>query len=449
VGRSRKKLSDQPFELDITGLDSKGMGLAEHEGKKLRVYDVLPGEKVLARYLFGRSYRGKAEMLEVLQASADRVEPRCPHFGYCSACSLQHLSMEAQLQRKEAALLQCLRETGHVEPAEIYAPLSGPQWNYRRKARLSVRDVAAKDRVLIGFRERNGRFVADMDECHILRSEIADTLPDLSRLVETLECRATIPQIEVACGDGQCALIIRHLEELSGSDTEILRSFANATGIGVYLQPGSPDSIHLLAPEDLQLHYEIEDMGLRFHFEPLDFTQVNGGLNQQMVIRALELLDPQLEDKILDLFCGLGNFTLPLASRAGSVTGVEGSEAMVERGRSNASLNSLTNVDFHAADLYQPGDEPLWPEAGFNKILLDPPRSGAQELLPWIGASKVNRVLYISCNPETLARDAGLLVEKYGFSLEGAGIINMFPHTPHSEAIALFERRIDMADHDG
>ena len=445
MGRGRKKLSDQPFELDITDLDPKSLGLAEHEGKTLRVYDGLPGEKVLARYLFGRSFRGKAEMLEVLRSSVDRVQPRCPHFGNCSACNLQHMSMEAQLARKEATLLRCLQDTGHVEPAHLYTPLSGPEWNYRRKARLSVRHVVAKQRVLVGFRERNGRYVADMDECHILRREIADVLPDLSRLLETLDSRATIPQIEVACGDGQSALIIRHLEELSAPDTEQLRSFAQATGIGIHLQPGGPDSIYLLAPDDFQLHYDIEELGLRFQFEPLDFTQVNGGLNQQMVMRALELLDPQPEDKILDLFCGLGNFTLPLASRAGSVTGVEGSEAMVQRGQSNARLNGLKNVEFYAADLYQSSDGQPWPRMDFTKILLDPPRSGALELLPWIAGSKVSRVLYISCNPETLARDAGLLVNQYGFSLDGAGIINMFPHTPHSEAIALLQRRANGA----
>jgi 23S rRNA (uracil1939-C5)-methyltransferase len=440
MGRKRKRLSDQPFELDIDSLDSKGMGLAEHEGKKLRVFDVLPGERVLARYMFGRSYRGKAEMLEVLQASEQRVEPRCPHFGYCSACNLQHMSMQMQLERKEAALLQCLGEIGQVEPGQVYAPLSGPEWNYRRKARLSVRDVVAKERVLVGFRERNGRYVADMNECHILREEVVDALPGLSKLLKGLDSRATIPQIEVACGDGQCALIIRHLEDLSGSDTEQLESFALTTGIGVYLQPGGPDSIHLLAPRDLQLQYGIEELGLRFQFEPLDFIQVNGGLNEQMVMRALELLDPQKKDKVLDLFCGLGNFSLPLATRAGHVTAVEGSEAMVRRGRSNAVLNDLENVEFYCSDLYQPIEGLPWPGADFNKILLDPPRSGAQELLPWIAASKASRVLYISCNPETLARDAALLVSQHGFSLKGAGVINMFPHTPHSEAIALFER---------
>ena len=299
--------------------------------------------------------------------------------------------------------------------------------------------------MLVGFRERNSSYVTDMDECHILRKDIADALPKLSRLLEALECRATIPQIEVACGEERSALIIRHLQEFSASDVESLRSFARETGLGIFLQAAGPDSIQLLEPEDLQLEYSIEPLGLRFQFEPLDFTQVNAELNQQMVMRALELLDPQPEDNILDLFCGLGNFTLPLAIRAGRVTGVEGSEAMVERACCNARLNGLDNVEFHSADLYRSCDTPPWPLTGYNKILLDPPRSGAQELLPWIAASKVNRVLYISCNPETLARDAGILVNQYGFKLRGAGIINMFPHTPHSEAIALFERNTEEA----
>jgi 23S rRNA (uracil1939-C5)-methyltransferase len=445
MGRSRKKLSDKPFEVDIVSIDAKAMGLAEHEGKRLQVYDALAGETVLARYLFGRSNRGKAQTLEVLQSSAERVRPRCQHFGVCSACSLQHVSMDAQLAGKQAALLGYLENTGAVEPAQIYSPLSGPLWNYRRKARLSVRDVAAKDRVLIGFRERNGRYVADMDTCHVLREEIAGALPGLSRLVESMQCRASIPQIEVACGDKQCALIIRHLEALSEGDALSLRSFSRETGLGIFLQPAGPESIYLLEPEHIQLEYGIEQLGLRFQFEPLDFIQVNGGLNQLMVMRALELLDPQPEDNILDLFCGLGNFTLPLATRAGNVTGVEGSAAMVARGKSNAVLNGLKNVDFHAADLYQACDAPPWPQADFNKVLLDPPRSGAKELLGWIAASRASRVLYISCNPETLARDAGLMVNQYGFVLDGAGVINMFPHTPHSEAIAVFERRVDGA----
>ena len=445
MGRSRKKLSDQPFELDISALDSKGLGLAELEGRKLHVFDALPGERIIARNLLGRSNRGRVETLEVLRPSSDRVKARCPSFGYCGACSLQHMSMDAQLARKQAALLKSLKSTAGVEPALVYTPLDASHWNYRRKARLSVRDVAAKNRVLIGFRERNGRYVADMDECHVLHSAIADALPKLSSLIEALECRASIPQLEVACGDENCAIIIRHLEELSGKDIESLRAFASGSGIGIFLQAAGPQSVELLGPSDFQLEYRFESLALKFQFGPLDFIQVNGGLNQQMVRRALELLEPQTEDNILDLFCGLGNFTLPLARGAGRVRGLEGSAEMVDRARANAVLNDLDNVEFYTADLYQPSDAPPWPLGDYNKILLDPPRSGAEELLPWIASSKADRVLYISCNPETLARDAGILVNQYGFTLSGAGIMNMFPHTRHSEAIALFERKTDGA----
>lgn len=446
MGRRRKKLSDQPFEVDILSLDPKGLGVAEHEGKQVKVFDALPGERVMARYLFGRSFRGKAETLEILRASDDRVEPRCPHFGVCSACSLQHMSVDAQLAYKQATLLDQLKRVGEVEPGVLYQPLDAHAWNYRRKARLSVRDVAGKQRVLVGFRERNGRFVADMAECHILRREVADILPELARLLETMDCRAEIPQVEVACGDGSSVLIIRHLVELSEQDQLRLRDFSRQTGIGLYLQPGGPDSIHLLVPDEYQLEYEIGEMGLRFQFQPLDFLQVNGALNQLMIDRALELLDPRPEDVVLDLFCGLGNFTLPLATRAGSVKGVEGSPAMVERARKNANLNGLENVSFESADLYQSSrDRPPWGGTKFDKVLLDPPRTGALELLPWIAACGAEKVLYISCNPETLARDAGVLVQELGFELGGAGIMNMFPHTPHSEAIALFERKREVA----
>ena len=446
MGRRRKRLSDEPFEVDIISTDRKGMGMAIHQEKTLRVFDVLAGEKALVRFLFGRSQRGKAETLEVLKPSIDRAEPRCPHFGYCGACSLQHVTMEAQLTAKQAELMRCFDEVGNVTPQEVYAPLTASPWNYRRKARLSVRDVAAKDRVLVGFRERDGRFVADMSECHILRKEIADALPQLSRLIEKLDARRQIPQLEVACGDKRAAVILRHLEELSEHDLELLRQFSVESGLGIYLQPAGPDTVQLLTPDDFELDYAIADLDLHYHFEPLDFIQVNGELNQKMVMRALELLDPGADDHVLDLFCGLGNFTLALARRAGRVTGVEGSQEMVKRGAANAVENKLGNVAFHAVDLYkklpEAGGVAPWPAGEYNSVMLDPPRSGALDLLPFIATSSANKVLYISCNPETLARDAGLLVNQHGFTLKGAGVLDMFPHTPHSEAIALFERSV-------
>jgi 23S rRNA (uracil1939-C5)-methyltransferase len=444
MGRRRKKISDQPFNVDIISLDSKAMGVALHEEKRLRVFDALPGENVLARNLFGRSRRGMAETLEVLQSSTDRVDPRCPHFGYCGACSLQHLSTQAQLAHKQAVLLRHLDETGNVKPQEVYPALSGSEWNYRRKARLSVRDVAAKERVLVGFRERDGRYVADMNECHILIAEIADVFSQLPGLIEKLDCRSHIPQIEVACGDQSSALVIRHLEAFSEPDFVHLREFADATGIGIYSQAAGPDSVCLLAPDNFALEYMIPDLNLHFRFEPLDFAQVNGALNRKMVMRALALLEPTLDDHVLDLFCGLGNFTLALATRAGQVTGVEGSQDMVGRAALNADLNQLSNVSFHKVDLYKEpkeGDPAVpWPVGDYTSIMLDPPRSGAFNLLPAIAASGVSKVLYISCNPETLAKDADRLVNEFGFTLKGSGILDMFPHTPHSEAIALFER---------
>jgi 23S rRNA (uracil1939-C5)-methyltransferase len=444
MGRSRKPPSTEPFELEISALDAKGLGLAVVGERQLRVFDALPGEKIIARNLPGRSNRGRAETLEVLRASGDRVEPQCPEFGNCGGCSMQHTSMDAQLTRKQSALLQALL-ANNVQPAEVYAPLDATHWNYRRKARLSVRDVPAKQRVLIGFRERNARYVADMNECHILHPVIAQALPGLSALIGTLDARKTIPQIEVACGDERCALIIRHLESLSDGDTGRLREFARESGLGIYLQAAGPESIELLAPEGFQLEYALHQPELRFRFGPLDFVQVNGALNRLMVARALQLLQPGDGDHVLDLFCGLGNFTLPLARGAARVTGLEGSAEMVERARANARLNGLSNVEFQVADLYEPADAPPWPAAGYTKALLDPPRSGAEEMLPWIAASGIRRVLYISCNPETLARDAGILVNRHGFDLLGAGVMNMFPHTHHSEAIALFERDADGA----
>jgi 23S rRNA (uracil1939-C5)-methyltransferase len=451
VGRRQKKLSDQPFEVSVDTLNAKGLGRTTLEGKTLRVYDALPGETVMARYLFGRSQRGKAQMLEVLKASPDRVEPACPHFGLCGGCGLQHMSIDAQIARKQATLWEHLETTGQVKPQEFYPPITGHPWSYRRKARLSVRDVPAKGRVLVGFRERDGRFVADMTGCHILLPQIADALPKISEMIESLDSRRLIPQIEVACGDHQAALVFRHLEDLSDSDLQRLHTFGTETGLGIYLQSGGPDTVKLLAPENFQLQYRIDELGLNYQFEPMDFAQVNGPLNQLMVVRALELLDIQPGDHVLDLFCGLGNFTLAIAQKAAKVTGVEGSEEMVIRGTSNARLNDLDNVSFHAVDLYkarEEGDSAVpWPQERYDSIMLDPPRSGALELLSAISASTARRIVYVSCNPETLARDAGILVNQHGFQLKGAGMMDMFPHTTHSEAIALFERESPGEEH--
>jgi 23S rRNA (uracil1939-C5)-methyltransferase len=301
--------------------------------------------------------------------------------------------------------------------------------------------VHKKERVLVGFRERYGRFVADMQECHVLDSRIAEQLSALSQLIFSMDARRSIPQLEVACGDESCALVFRHLEPLSQADLEKLRGFARATGIAVLLQPKGPATIHCLEPESLELSYKIPDYGINMVFEPSDFVQVNAEMNHSMVARVMELLDPGVDDRVLDLFCGLGNFTLPIATRAGEVVGIEGESGLVSRAEANAARNDIENVRFYAADLNQDPSAAPWLRVPYDKVLVDPPRSGAEFILPHIAASGAGRVVYVSCHPASLARDAGILVHQYGFRLLGAGVMDMFPHTGHVESIALFERK--------
>jgi 23S rRNA (uracil1939-C5)-methyltransferase len=296
--------------------------------------------------------------------------------------------------------------------------------------------------VLVGFRERYGRFVADMQECHVLDPRIAERLSDLSALIHGMDARRSIPQLEVACGDDSCALVFRHLEPLSAGDLEKLRGFARDSGIAVLLQPKGPDSIHCLEPESVQLSFRIPEFDIEMDFEPSDFVQVNAAMNQAMISRAMELLEPSADDRILDLFCGLGNFTLPLATVAAEVVGVEGDSALVSRARFNAGRNGLDKASFHTADLNEDPGSAAWLNEPFSKVLVDPPRSGAESILPHIVASGAGRLLYVSCHPASLARDAGILVQQFGFRLVGAGVMDMFPHTGHVESIALFERNV-------
>jgi 23S rRNA (uracil1939-C5)-methyltransferase len=435
----RRKLPTEPFETEITGLLPSGRGAGRHGDSRLEIHDALPGERVQARYLFGRRFRGQAKTLEVLHASSDRVEPFCPHFGTCSACTLQHMELSAQLAFKQQVLLDHLDEAGAPAPESVLPPLQAETRHYRRKARLSVRHVKGKGRVLVGFRERDGRFVADIAECHILPSMVADRLPELGELIGSLDAYATIPQIEVTCGDDTAALIFRHLEALAEADLDQLRSFAQTTGLAVLLQPQGPDSVTALEPPSPDLRYSLPEYDLEYRFEPLDFVQVNAGLNRAMIRQALDLLQPGPGDRVLDLFCGLGNFTLPLARNCGSVTGIEGEAGLVERALANAARNGVDNVTFEQSDLYS-DEPPSWGGESFELVLLDPPRSGAEQVLPLIAATGAGRVLYVSCNPATLARDAALLTGTHGFRLEAAGAMDMFPHTPHVESMALFGR---------
>lgn len=446
--RSRKKLPRDPVELRIEDLSHDGRGVAVREEKKLFVRGALPGERVMARLTGSKRRYDEAETVEVLEASPHRVEPRCPHFGTCGGCSLQHLDALSQIKAKQNSLLQNLARIGKVEAGEVWAPLTAEAWGYRRKARLSVRYVAAKEKVLVGFRETYARFVADIHECHVLDARIAERLPALSDLIGGMQARQAIPQIEVACGDAACALVFRHLEPLVEGDLERLRGFARDTGIAVLLQPAGPASIHALEPENVELEFSLPEFGVTLAFGPSDFVQVNAGMNRRMVARAIELLDAGPQTRVLDLFCGLGNFTLPIATRAGHCVGVEGDAELVRKARANAGKNGLDNVEFHAADLAMEGatgpggalSGAPWLQGAYDSALVDPPRSGAEFILPALAASGARRIVYVSCHPASLARDAALLVRRYGYRLAGAGVMDMFPHTGHVESIALFVR---------
>jgi 23S rRNA (uracil1939-C5)-methyltransferase len=440
--RSKKKnLPKEPIELRVDDLSHDGRGVASHAEKKVFIRGALPGERVLARLTGSKRRYDEGETTEVLQASPDRVEPRCPHFGRCGGCSLQHLDPGRQIAAKQNTLAQNLARIGKVTPEQFWPPLTGASWAYRRKARLSVRYVAAKDRVLVGFRETYARFVADIQECHVLDPRIAAQLAALSGLIHSMRARESIPQIEVACGDEACALVFRHLEPLGDDDLQKLREFARASGIAVMLQPAGPTSIYALEPATVELSFRLPAFGLELAFGPSDFVQVNGDMNRRMIDRALQLLAPGAGDRVLDLFCGIGNFTLPIATRAAECVGVEGDEELVRKARANAARNDVKNARFHAADLAAEtvGKSVPWLQGAYASALVDPPRSGAESALPLLAACGARRIVYISCHPASLARDAGLLVHRHGFRLTGAGVMDMFPHTGHVESIALFE----------
>lgn len=443
MSRSRRRaIPKEPFEARISDLSHDGRGVATRGDKKVFVNGALPGELVSARlYARKRKYE-EAEVVSVIEPSPDRIEPRCPHFGQCGGCSLQHLSPRRQIESKQNTLLQNLMRIGKVAPEQVWEPLTGPEWHYRRKARLSVRYVHKKERVLVGFRERNGRYVADIQECHVLDQRISSRLEDLAELIGSMDSRQTIPQIEVSCGDTGCALVFRHMEALSESDLQKLRAFSRDSGITVLLQPGGPASIHGLDSSWTPLEFDLPEFGFSLLFGASDFIQVNAAMNQIMVHRALELLEPGSDDRVLDLFCGLGNFTLPIASQAAEAIGIEGDAELVRKATENARRNRVGNAVFNLADLNEdPGSAP-WLKLHYDKVLIDPPRSGAEFILPHIAASGAERVVYVSCHPASLARDAGILVHQYGFRLAGAGVMDMFPHTGHVESIALFERMV-------
>jgi 23S rRNA (uracil1939-C5)-methyltransferase len=441
MARKRKPLPAEPVEARIESLTHDGRGLAHLDGKAVFVHGALPGERVLFRYTKLQRRYDEGAVTEVLSASPQRVEPRCPHFGLCGGCSLQHMEASAQIRMKQEILADVLRRIGKVEPEEWLPPLSAGHWGYRRKARLGVKYVEKKGKTLVGFRERGNNFLADLGRCEVLHPAVGEKLGELSELVNGLATRDRVPQIEVAMGDGPCVLLFRVLDPPGGEDLRRLASFGAQHGFHIYLQQGGPESVRPLPGHELDLSYSLPRHNIRLHFEPSDFTQVNLELNRLMVDRALDLLDPQPDERVLDLFCGLGNFTLPLARRAAEVVGVEGDSTLVERARNNAERNAIQNARFHTADLYGELDLYPWRRERFEKAVLDPPRSGALQVLELMPLLGIRRLVYVSCYPSTLARDADRLVNGLGYRLLAAGAMDMFPHTAHVESIALFERR--------
>lgn len=429
-----------PAEAVIESMTLEGKGVAHIDGKTVFISGGIPGEKVIFNYTQRKNKFDEGQVIEVLEASAERVEPKCPHYGVCGACSWQHINSDAQIAYKQQAMLDSIQRVGKVEPEVVFEPLTAEPWGYRRKARLGVRHVRKKERVLVGFRERDGRFLADMQRCEILHPTLGEHLVDFQELILGLEARAAIPQIEVAVGDNATALIFRHMEDLSEFDQAALRQFGETKNYQIYLQPKGPETVHCIWPENPVLYYEHPAFDTRVDFGPQDFFQVNQPLNQKMVVRAVELLDPQPEDKVLDLFCGLGNFTLPIARKADQVTGVEGDNVMVHRARETALANGIENTDYFACDLMGEMQGQPWLKQTFDKILLDPPRAGAKEVIEHFGKLGAKRIVYVSCHPGTLARDAEVLVHTHGYRLVGAGVMDMFPHTAHVESIAVFEK---------
>lgn len=428
-----------PEVAGIDDLDHAGRGIARIDGKAVFVDGALPGERVLLRRVRRRRQHDEAMVVEVLESSPHRVEPRCRHFGVCGGCVLQHLAPAAQLECRQRQVADALGRIAGLQPDTWLPPLTGPVWAYRRRARLGCRYVAKKGRVLVGFRERASPLLADLERCEILVEPVGGLIQPLAELIGGLTIRERIAQIEVAAGSGVTALVLRVLDEPGPADFEQLRGFAALHRVDFWLQPGGLDTVRPLAPDPPVLRYELPGLAAGIEFEPTDFVQVNDAVNQAMVARALELLAPGPQDRVLDLFCGLGNFSLPLAQRAARVSGVEGDAGLVARARANAHRNGISNAGFQVADLSAAGAAADWAREPHELVLLDPPRAGAREVLPAATAARPRRIVYVSCHPGTLARDAGLLVGQYGYRLVAAGIMDMFPHTAHVESIAMFE----------
>jgi 23S rRNA (uracil1939-C5)-methyltransferase len=424
----------------VAGLTHEGEGVVRG-GKTVFVPGALPGERIRLRRTRRHRQHDDGELLEVLEPSAARVAPRCVHFGVCGGCVLQHFAPAAQVAAKEGELRAALERVAQVAPRRWLEPLTGPVWAYRRRARLGAKYVYKKGRVLVGFRERAAPYVADLRGCEVLAPPAGSLIAPLAALLTGLSIREQVPQIEVAVADNATALVLRTLTAPAVADLTLLGEFAHQHGVRIYLQPSGLDSVQALGGGLAEpLRYGLRAFGLELEFRPTDFVQVNGVVNEALVGLAAELLELTPAARVLDLYCGLGNFTLALARRAHSVVGVEGDSGLIARGRANAARNQLANVEFHQADLAAPAADAPWLRGPYSHVLLDPPRTGAREMLAAVARLAPGRVLYISCHPGSLARDLMTLVHEHGFTLEAAGVVDMFAHTSHVESLALLSR---------
>lgn len=430
-----------PEEGSIAALNHDGEGVVRG-AKTVFVAGALPGERV--RYARVRKHRAydEAKLLEVLEPAPDRVMPKCAHFGVCGGCALQHLAPAAQLAAKQRELEDNLSRIGKVTPTRWLSPVTGPVWGYRRRARLGVKYVLKRGEVLVGFRERGKPYIAALERCEILAPPVDALIAPLKEMIGALAARDRIAQIEVAVADHATVLVLRNLDALGAADREALARFAATHGVQIHLQPGGHDTIHPLGEAGAPLRYGLPAHDLQFEFRATDFVQVNAATNARLVDLALESLQLSAEDRVLDLFCGLGNFSLPIARRVRSVVGIEGEAGLVARARENAARNGIDNAEFHVADLTQADGGAAALAGGFTRVLLDPPRTGALEVLPRVAALAAARIVYVSCHPGTLARDLGVLCQQLGYRLEAAGVIDMFPHTNHVESIAVLERDV-------
>jgi len=437
-----KPLPLTTYITTIENLSHDGRGVAHIEGKTVFIENALPNEQVRFQYRKKHRAYDEAFAVEVLTTSPDRVAPPCPYDAICGGCSLLHCSTNAQLKHKQSALLEQLKHFGQIEPEHIVDPIQAHTLGYRTKARLGVHYLQKKDLMFVGFREKNGRYIADIQSCAVLHASIGTKVHLLRELISHFSIKHAIPQIEVAVGDTETALVIRHLEPFLPEELDQLCQFGAKEHLSIYLQPKNMASIHKIFPKDANelLSYTLPDHQVTIQFHPCDFKQVNQAINNKMVSRAIEWLELNNTDTVLDLFCGLGNFSLPMVKYCKKVIGVEGSLEMVERARKNAKNNQLTSVEFFVSNLFEPVKSQPWFSQTANKLLLDPPRSGALEIIQQLKNVLFEKIVYISCNPATFARDAGELVHQQGYHLKYLGILDMFPHTTHVESIALFTR---------